>query len=381
MQLAAFITSHSEDIIADWMSFASTHIVAAKGLDDEALRDHAAEMLDVIVADMKDLQSHSDQKEKSWGLPTVTPSDVTTAATSHGAQRAIHGYTINDVVAEYRAMRASVLRRWALVRESHDADGFDQLTRFNEAVDQALSESVARYARNVEYSREMFVAVLGHDLRSPLSAVLMACQAMLAAQGLDETVAMHARRIARSAKRMNEMVSDLLDFTRARLGNGLPISREPLDFVTLAKDAVEELVVAQPDLNVEYSGDDVVVGHADTARLQQVLANLLGNAAQHGARNSRIKLDLRTVDDHVQFRVHNTGAEISPLAMTSIFSPFKRLMPGTNIDPRSTSLGLGLYIAQEIVTSHGGTIHVKSNASDGTEFTVRLPNTFPTTNP
>ena len=200
---------------------------------------------------------------------------------------------------------------------------------------------------------------------------------MLAAQGLDETVAMHARRIARSTKRMNEMVSDLLDFTRARLGNGLPISREAVDFVMLAKDAVEELVVAQPALNVEYSGDDVVLGHADTARLQQVLANLLGNAAQHGARNSRIKLDMRTVDDHIQFRVHNTGGEISPEAMTAIFSPFKQLMPGTVIDPRSTSLGLKLYIAQEIVTSHGGTIHVKSNASDGTEFTVRLPNVFP----
>ncbi|MEP6763428.1 MAG: sensor histidine kinase [Gemmatimonadaceae bacterium] len=373
MRLAAFIAANSEDIISDWMAFATTRISAAKGLDLEALRDHAEEMLEVIVADLNKSQSHSERSDKSWGLAPVSADSTATAATSHGAARAIHGFSIDDLVAEYRAMRASVLHRWSLVLEAHDADDFDQLTRFNEAVDQALAESVARYARNVEYSREMFIAVLGHDLRSPISAVLMACQAMLSAQGLDETVAMHARRISRSAKRMSGMVSDLLDFTRARLGNGLPIARDAVDFIALAKESVEELQTAQPDLAIEHTGDDVAIGQADAVRLRQVLANLLGNAAQHGAQNAPIKLNLRKVQDDIELRVHNTGTPISSTALPSIFSPFKRLMPGAEIDPRSTSLGLGLYIAQQIVMAHGGAIIVTSNESDGTEFLVRMP--------
>ncbi|MEO7363578.1 MAG: HAMP domain-containing sensor histidine kinase, partial [Gemmatimonadaceae bacterium] len=278
-----------------------------------------------------------------------------------------------DVVAEYRALRASVLRRQALASDVHDAASTANLIRFNEAIDQALSESVAIYARNVEYSRDMFIAVLGHDLRSPLSAVLMACQLMLSSQNLDESTAAHAERINRSAKRMSEMVSQLLDFTRARLGNGLPMTPGDVDVAELAVDAVDEIRTAHPRRDVQYHGVKNLRARGDDVRIRQVLSNLLGNAVQHGASDAGITVRLSEADNVVEIRVHNSGAVMSALTMSTMFSPFKRLTPGTPIDAKSTSLGLGLYIAQQIVLAHAGTISATSDGDDGTEFLVRLP--------
>jgi signal transduction histidine kinase len=245
--------------------------------------------------------------------------------------------------------------------------------RFNEAIDQALAESITRYTDDLDRSKEMFLAVLGHDLRTPLGAIMMSSQFMLDIGDLEEPHRTLTTRIVRTSRRMNRMVGDLLDFTRSRLGSGLPIVRAEMDLAKEASHAVEEMTAAHPEskLHLDSSGD--LHGNWDCARVGQVLANLLGNAVQHGSPKTMIGVTLRGDVDEVVLRVHNRGPAIAASRLPGLFSPFTRLGPSEPSARDSTSLGLGLYIAERIVTAHGGTIDVTSSHDAGTAFTVRLP--------
>jgi signal transduction histidine kinase len=172
---------------------------------------------------------------------------------------------------------------------------------------------------------------------------------------------------------MNRMVGDLLDFTRSRLGSGVPVVRKPMDLAKEASNAVDEISAAHPTcvLNLETSGD--LRGSWDCARLGQVLANLLGNAVHHGSAATPITVEVRGDDAGVLLRVHNRGPSIPAAEIPGLFGPFKRLRSGDEFVGASSSLGLGLYIAERIVTAHGGQIDVTSSDDAGTTFTVRLP--------
>jgi signal transduction histidine kinase len=374
MRLHNFIRHHREQILAEWESFASTVSPASGTMDVAALRDHADEMLTVIAADLMTAQSPDQQAEKSKGH-AEGPDTVATAAEEHGAARAESGYTIEEMVAEYRALRASVLKLWTRERGELKADDLEDLIRFNEAIDQSLAESVTEFNENVEEAKEMFLAILGHDLRTPLGAISTSAKFMLETGELKEPHLSLTSRIVNSAARMVGMVGDLLDFTRSRLGGGIPVVRETLDLGKLLHDAVDEISAAYPNLLFRVDTRKEQNGEWDAARLSQALTNLIGNAGEHAPPGTSISVGLDGEGHAVAITIHNTGAVIPGDRLDGLFNPMKTRKGGSVAASRGPTgnLGLGLYIAERIVHAHGGRIDVESAEMDGTTFTVHLP--------
>ena len=373
VRLADFIATNTEPILAEWVTFAESCGPAGMTMDIVGLRDHALEMLKDIVADLRTPQSASQQKQKSTGRAEQPAEAGETAAEVHGSGRAESGFTVAEMVSEYRALRASVIRLWTKADGALTGDDLEDLMRFNEAIDQSLAESILRYTRNIDRSREMFVAILGHDLRTPLGAVTMASQFMLDTNELEEPHLTLTTRIARSSRRMSQMVGDLLDFTRGRLGTGVPITRSENDFGAIVRQAVEEMAVAQPESVLQFTPTGDLRGCWDAGRLGQVVTNLLSNAVQHGAPKTIISITAQGEPADIVLRMHNYGLAIPVTDLPGLFSPFKRFRPGAPTAADAGSLGLGLYIAERIVSAHGGTIDVRSSAEAGTLFTIRLP--------
>jgi signal transduction histidine kinase len=374
VRLADYIEGNVDTILSEWVAFAETCGPMAGTMDVVALRDHAAAMLSNIVTDLRTPQSARQQADKAKGIVAAGDDLLPdTAAEVHGAGRAESGFTVGEMVSEYRALRASVIRLWTKSEGSLTGDDLEDLMRFNEAIDQSLAESVSRYTEDVDRSKDMFVAILGHDLRSPLGAVLTASQFMLETAELNEPQRTLMTRIVRSATRMNQMVGDLLDFTRSRLGSGVPIARATMDLGKEAENAVEEARAAHPGRSFKLNVSGDLRGSWDAARIGQVLANLLGNAVQHGHPDSPISVTARGERSEVVVQVHNRGPAIAANHLPGLFSPFKRLRADGTTGDAWSSLGLGLHIVERIVTAHGGTMEVQSSDDGGTFFTVRLP--------
>lgn len=372
MRLADFIEANCEPILAEWVTFAESSGPAGEQMDVTALRDHALAMLQHIVVDLRTPQTKSEQADKSKGNAPPAADGEDTAAEVHGAGRAESGFSVGEMVSEYRALRASVIRLWTASCGALEGEDLEDLMRFNEAIDQALAESTERYTTDIERSKEMFLAILGHDLRSPLDAVIMASQFMLDTGELEEPHRTLSARIVRSGKRMNVMVGHLLDFTRSRLGSGMPVVRAPMDLGKEARHAVDEITQANPGREIKLNTSGDLFGNWDCSRLSQVLANLLGNAVQHGLATAPVSITLRGEASEVVLQVHNRGAAIPAADVPELFSPFKRLGSHEPAGPLD-SLGLGLYIVERIVAAHGGSITVTSSDDAGTFFTVRLP--------
>lgn len=375
MRLADFILANREPVLAEWEVFARTCAPASGSMDVAALRDHADEMLTVIAADLATPQGRLAQSEKSKGHAPAEDDDATTAAEEHGSGRARSGFTVAQMVAEYRALRASVIRLWTASEGALDASDIEDLTRFNEAVDQALAESILRFDEDVEQAKETFLAILGHDLRTPLGAIQTSASFILETAALSEAERTLLAGIAGSARRSVTMVGDLLDFTRSRLGDGIPIARAETDLSELVRDVVDEITAAHPERSIRVDARVEQRGRWDAARLRQALGNLIGNAVQHGAEGATVTVDVRGADDQVTIAVHNRGALIPAEQLDGIFNPMKPRRSPRPAGARGPtgSLGLGLYIADRIVHAHGGQIDVESSEAGGTTFTVRLP--------
>ncbi|MEP7068898.1 MAG: histidine kinase dimerization/phospho-acceptor domain-containing protein [Usitatibacter sp.] len=168
--MAGFITDHLDEIVSEWETFAKTLSPASATMDSLALRDHARQMLEAIAKDITTSQSLDQQELKSKGLGPVF-NGAETAAAAHGALRHTVGFDLQQLVAEFRALRATVLRLWVINKRYEDPKSAYEIARFNEAIDQALAESVESYSRELSKSRDTFLAILGHDLRTPLSAI------------------------------------------------------------------------------------------------------------------------------------------------------------------------------------------------------------------
>jgi signal transduction histidine kinase len=372
VRLAEFIRTDREAIVAEWEAFARTCLPASGTMDVAALRDHANEMLTVIAADLATAQDPHAQVEKSRGAAPDSPE--ATAAGEHGARRAQSGFTVEQMVAEYRALRASVLRLWTRAVGALTAEDVDDLTRFNEAIDQALAESIARFDQDVEQAKEIFLAILGHDLRTPLGAIYSSAAFMLETGELEEPHRTLTTRIAASARRATAMVGDLLDFTRSRLGGGIPIVRAEMSLGRVVRAAVDEVAAIHPGCRIEVDTRGEQRGHWDAARLSQAFGNLVGNAVQHGGDGFMVSVHVRTEDHGTAVAVHNRGAVIPPEQLDGIFNPMKaRHAAAPSGGGPTGSLGLGLFIAEQIVSAHDGHIAVESSAAHGTTFTVYLP--------
>lgn len=371
MLLSDFILENINEILAEWEKFART-IPASIGMDRTALRDEASRILKTIAQDMKRDQSPADQEAKSKGEVLRAPDAADTGAESHADARLEYGFNLTDIVSEYRALRATVIRLWTRALSTVDGDSLLELTRFNEGIDQAVSESIAHYEAAREHSRELFLGVLGHDLRTPIGVVLMAAEYLLRGGHLTEPQEKAVSQILRSATRIKQMVADLLGVAHIRLGGSLPVDKQPIDLKAECQDVIEEVraLHLQCTLTLNASGDLSVT--ADSSRIAQLLTNLVQNAIQHGRKGAPITVSVRGESEHIVLKVHNEGSAISESARQRIFDPLVR---GEKHDKPELlgSLGLGLYIAREIAKAHGGSIEVESSDAGGTSFTVLLP--------
>ena len=366
MRLLEFIRANHEVIINEWVAFARTLLPWAETMSEKGLKDHAEEILSAITEDMNSPQGDDEKAEKSKG--NGVEGELAKVGEKHAIDRLESGLEINKLVAEYRALRASVLRLW----EESQGDKQNEVTRFNEAIDETLSRATIRYSEKVNDTREQFLAILGHDLRNPIGAVIMG--ATLLTDSDDESTAKMATNILVSGERMNRMVLDLLDLTRTRLGGGIPIKPKPMDLASMCRQVISEHQTIYPERLLRFESTGDVQGNWDSDRLAQVTSNLIANALQYGSSDGPVSVVAQESSEEVTLQVHNEGPPIPENAMKTIFAPMTRYQREEQRgDNNATGLGLGLYIASEIVTAHDGTISVTSSEQKGTTFTLKIP--------
>ncbi|HYQ97149.1 MAG TPA: sensor histidine kinase, partial [Candidatus Nitrosocosmicus sp.] len=372
MRLSEFILSNMNEILAEWESFAGA-ILPAADLDKLALRDHAPEILKAIALDMETTQTDLEQAEKSKGLAPIK--DPETAAETHSTQRLRTGFNQVQVVSEYRALRASVIRLWLASSPQPDASDLYQLTRFNEGLDQALGESTMRFMQEVESARDFALAVLAHDLRNPLNAVVTSAECLKIAKAHDdETITTLSSIIFDSGMQMSKLIDTLLDFTGTRLGRSLSVKREPMCLRPILESTVASFSAAHPNRTIELNCNGEAQCAGDEVRIRQMLSNLVANAIQHGAETSPIVITSRIASGEIVIQVHNDGPPIpaSKIPTTFDFSAQRRTK-NAGVTTELGHLGIGLYITGKIVEAHAGKISVTSTAQEGTTFEVRLP--------
>jgi len=223
--------------------------------------------------------------------------------------------------------------------------------------------------RAAMFHQEM-LAIVGHDLRSPLGAVFAGAELLESHLENDPVAVRPIRAIKNSAMRMSRIIEQLLDVTHARLGSGIPVERRDTKLYAVAAGVVEELVLAYPRTRFELAGDTEVHGKWDPDRLAQVFSNLASNAAQYGKAGEPIVIDIARTPTTASIAVTNAlrDAPIPPDVITTLFEPYKR----GDSTGYAKGLGLGLYIVHEIVRAHRGRIDVESTAT-GTTFRVVLP--------
>jgi signal transduction histidine kinase len=369
VRLADFIETNMSAVLVEWESFAASLLPAAHGMDAAALRDHAEQILVAVAKDMRTVQSRLEQSEKSKGRAPTLPCVKETAAQTHAVLRATEGFTIRQLVAEYRALRASVLRLWADAG-GYGPDAMEDASRFNEAIDQAIAESVDYFTSEVDRWRALFLGVLSHDLRSPLNSVLLTSR-LISELTVGTPVSQHTEKLMRSGERMSHLLDDLLDYNRTSLDIGIRVSSKPTELTTVCREEIDMLRTALPTSTIEFATEGDTQGSWDASRIRQVLNNLVTNAAKYGDPSGIIRVCLRGDDVQVQLAVENTGPGIPQEVMSSLFEPLRRHARADDKGERE-SLGLGLFIARQIALAHGGSVTGEST-NGRTIFTVTLP--------
>ncbi|MBD1914327.1 HAMP domain-containing histidine kinase [Phormidium sp. FACHB-322] len=342
-----------------------------------ALRNDAEGMLRATARDMQSDQSLAQQASKSKGTGGAVgeeSDELDDASVLHGVGRVGSGFDIMEVISEYRALRASVLRLWTERHSQFDINDVNDITRFNESIDQSLDVAVGSYTNRVEQSRRMFLAILGHDLRSPLSSISMAAQLVSRTANQDPGSAKALSIIETNTESVTRLIRDLIDFASTGLGSTIPLTRGPVDLEILCRQVFEEFCVAHPQRTLRFHPDGDLTCDCDPARLRQVVSNLMGNAIQHGSAEGPVELLVALDESTMVLSVHNEGPPIPPEMLATIFDPLMRYTePNSTAQRVPGSIGLGLYIVREIAVAHGGTVEVASTAEAGTTFTVRLP--------
>ena len=367
MRLADFIESNISGIVDEAEAFAQTLGMAGARLNSEALRDHFPAMLQVIIADLRTEQTEAQSKSKSEGKYAPASDGTRTAAQTHAIIRADQGFDVIQLISEYRVLRATILRLWRKGSQAGE-DSAEEVDRFNEAVDQAIAESVGAFNTQVERWRNVFLGILGHELRGPLSAILLASD-MLGNMEVDAPIARNVARIIDSGERMRSLLDDLLDFNRVSFGMGLLINRAPVDLAKACASEVELVRTNWPEHHIECASSGETTGSFDESRVREVIWNLATNAAKYGDPSQPIKVLLEGDEHGVKISVRNGGPGIPAALLDDIFEPLRRASTSA---PADASLGLGLFIVRQVAIAHGGVVAVRS-AEDFTEFSVTLP--------
>ncbi|AKZ62577.1 chemotaxis protein CheY [Herbaspirillum hiltneri N3] len=317
------------------------------------VHDVALAFIDVQMPDMDgfELAELIRGSERTRNVPLIF---VTAGARDE--RRMFKGYESGAVDFLYKPIEPHILQ--------NKAEVFFQLYRQKQQLALELRERTETLRLN-----EMFVAILGHDLRNPLGAVLTA--ATLIQRAYKEDVAQKASmQIINSGKRMGRLIDGMLDLARARLAGGIPLTRQPVSLDEVMQRVVQEHQAAFPESRIELQIDGNPAGHWDPDRLSQVAANLLGNAIRHGKPGETVLVLLDgNAPEQATFSVVNAGS-IAPEVLPGIFDPFRS---GAPYNGHNEGLGLGLYIVQQIVHAHQGEIDVQSGSGDKTVFTVTIP--------
>ena len=220
--------------------------------------------------------------------------------------------------------------------------------------------------------REKLIGIVSHDLRTPMTAILISCRSLLKREDVAAQTLASVGRIQACAERANRMIHDLLDYTQAHLGGGIRLRKHPADLNHIVQHAVSELKVANPHRVIDFQADDSAQGNWDADRLGQVVRNLLSNALHYSPTETPVRIAIdTTADDGVGLWINNAGPPIAPARLPHIFEPMQRATAINGASDRS--VGLGLYIVKHIIDAHGGTVKVESDDITGTSFSVWLP--------
>ena len=374
MRLSQFIRTHSEQILQAWDEFASTVSHGGHDLDQKALRDHAGQILLAIADDLDQPQTDAQQIAKSRGEEIRDAHAGDTAAETHADTRIDAGFAIDAMLTEYRALRASVLRMWAATHSGKTGDDeLQQLTRFNEAIDQAITESVARYTEQVRRYTNLFMGMLGHDIRNPLGTILLSAEVLVRSGQLSSKA---INPIVNGAKRIQGIVELVVDFSRAQSHGVMPIHVQRCDLGEVFESVMEETRIRHPAATLALESQGDFTGDWDEGRMGQLLSNLLENALAYGARGEPVTVSMTGEPTEVVISVHNFGKVIPFGDRERIFEPRNR---GAVVNEQRAphGLGLGLYICREIVRAHNGSLSLRSVEPEGTTFVARLPRHAP----
>jgi signal transduction histidine kinase len=314
-------------------------VCASHGVEPEVCERFREPLHETLITRLEGLLGEG-AKERFIGVPLVVGGDVTGLL----------------AVARPPTNRSSEDEEWLLSALADQAAVALQKTRLDETAE----------------FRERVIGIVSHDLRDPISAILMAAEVLLRRSELDDATTKTVLRIRSSAKRATRLIEDLLDFTQARLGGGIRIQPRAADVHQIARHVVEELEIAHPDRTIALATSGDGLGTWDPDRLAQVLANLIVNAVHYSPTETEVRVTTSgEPDGAVRIVVHNAGNPIPPERLSQIFEPMKR---GTSELPHNArTVGLGLYIVKHIVEAHRGEVSVESTAEAGTTFTVRLP--------
>ncbi len=395
MRLSDFILANVERILGEWERFARS-IWPGSETDAATLRDHAEAILRAAAQDMASVQTKAQQSRKSKGEGDdgADSADVVAASKQHGVDRVVWGFNLAALVAEYRALRASVFRLWLESGRVGELTDLEDATRFNETIDQSLTEAVEGFtevamrdrtalireqaaregAESANRAKDTFLAILSHELRTPLSAVVGWVHLLRTA---NLSVAEHAEAlnvIARNTKSQVQLIDDILDVSRIVSGK-FDLRLGPCD---LAEIVASSLAAARASADargvtlateLDRSAGEIV---CDATRIQQVAWNLISNAVKFSSQGGRVTVKLLRERSHAALEVSDTGEGLEPDFLPHIFDRFRQADSGTR--RKASGLGLGLSIVKHIVEAHGGSIEAQSEGiGRGATFIVRLP--------
>jgi signal transduction histidine kinase/ActR/RegA family two-component response regulator len=397
VRLADFILANVEPILVEWESFARSIWPSEATADPAEVRDEAEDILYATAADMQSDQTSAQQGEKSKGTSRAWDEGaaLTRASATHGSGRVASGFELWAVIAEYRALRASVLRLWRESGPTPDLRDVDDVTRFNESIDQSLTQAVRSYVDQVERDRaallgnahasrreaeaanrakDMFLATLSHEMRTPLNAIVGWLSILRHEQADPRHVQEGLKVIERNTAAQLQLIDDVLDVSRIVSGK-LRVDIHPCDLTDVINAGVNMMRPAAEARNITFDVqlDPSASGAwCDSVRIQQVVWNLVSNAVKFTPKGGRVDVTLSREKSSFQIQVMDNGQGISSELLPYVFDRFRQGESSTR--RRFAGLGLGLSIVKYIVEAHGGTVEASSpGEGKGSTFTVRLP--------
>jgi signal transduction histidine kinase len=350
------ISSHLRErqvqIAAVWASVVRAELPSLAQLDDTSLVDHLYELLDGLA---------------NWVDGNTQAARVGFAALiqGHAVQRLQRGIDLATLTREYALLRSTIMRDLMSVPSS--ALILEQMARVNEGLDEAILAAVARYSQLRDETRDRFVGILAHDLRTPLNSISLAAENLADDPGNAAQTSRLSALIRRSTERMTRMISDVTEFARAHLGGKMPVTLRSGDLGAAVREVVEEVRLAHPEREVLFEQSGNLQGRWDRDRVMQLCTNLLANAVQHGRGPITVRVTEADDKHSLILDVHDRGA-IPADRLARLFDPVSPETPEVR-----TGLGLGLYIVRQIALAHGAHCTVTSSEREGTTFRIVWP--------